>query len=133
MLSNEMLEDLEYTLNEYFEKGLTKEQIINIYNKLNLYPLDEEVMDKFSILKYACLIRNEISEYFNHNVHSKDKNKYYRYNTINYSIIRTLSNIDETFKVELIEDSILENQVNSIESDIKLEILNKKINTLVLI
>ena len=126
MLNNEMLEDIKITLDEYFENGLNESQIIHIDNKLNLFPINEDIIDRYSLLKYTCLIRNEISEYYVHNVNIKERSKYIRYNTTNYSILRTLSNIDETIKSELIEDNILESQIEGIESSLKRDIINNK-------
>lgn len=126
MLNNEMLADIKITLDEYFENGLNESQIIHIDNKLNLFPIDEYKIDRYSLLKYTCLIRNEILEYYVHNVNIKERSKYIRYNTTNYSILRTLSNIDETIKSELIEDNILESQIEGIESSLKRDLVNNK-------
>lgn len=126
MLNNEMLEDIKITLDEYFENGLNESQIIHIDNKLNLFPINEDIIDRYSLLKYTCLIRNEILEYYVHNVNIKERSKYLRYNTTNYSILRTLSNIDETIKSELIEDNILESQIEGIESSLKRDLVNNK-------
>lgn len=126
MLNKEMLEDIKITLDEYFENGLNENQIIHIDNKLNLFPINEDIIDRYSLLKYTCLIRNEILEYYVHNVNIKENSKYLRYNTTNYSILRTLSNIDETIRSELIEDNILESQIEGIESSLKRDLVNNK-------
>ena len=125
MINKDTLMDIKNNLDEYYENSLSIEEIINIDNKLNLFPIEDEILDKNDILKYACLIRNEIKEYVSNNTNVLTKPNYIKYNTSIYSVLRTLSNINEIYSAQKIEDNILENQVKTIEYSIDLE-LNRK-------
>lgn len=121
--TNEEIELIMNKIQSDNEFSLSKRQIVNIASKLHQYNISPKY-DKLLLLEYSCRIKNEINNYIRFNVRNNIK-KYF-FNTIDYSIKRVLSLINGENNSNEINDSILENEILFIESQLMLELNNIK-------
>ena len=126
--NEEEIKEVVKILKKEYEFCLSERQVKNIAKRLEEFDFNTNE-ERLLALEYSCKIKNEINNYISFNVYNNNLKKYYHYNTIDYSVNRVLSVINNEEIDYINVNSHLESNVLFIESLLryKKNKINKKL------
>lgn len=120
MLNIEELKIIKRILEKEFDWALSLNQIINFNIAMDRYLSKYNNYDEFKLVLFGSKIRNEIKSFYDKDRKSFINKKYPYQSTVDYSVKRTLSNVFDGFDVKPVSDYNTEENVQSIEAEMRL-------------